>query len=239
MNHRIKSFTKLLLLGVVLICLPAGVRSQERSPKATGQAPQELWPDRPGEFIADLKKRALEAADRGDVKELRSVFTEIVQKQIILEALDAPTLVDAKREGVLYLLNFEPVRTNKSSMLELANLIGKIRGQVIPGYTNRTSRDIALEVLRSAGVFNPSQLTNAADMKAYEQAIQKNKEDMSMNKLQRSLRSASEILAFHLLQNCKQIAKGANQEDFTSQVISSAKLSPEESSTLDKHIVRE
>jgi len=178
-----------------------------------------LWPLDPEAYIRSVNQAANllgAASNSADARQaLVKVFEAMMQKSCPSTAPQAICWVRLKCDAILNYLNFQQIRTNEQSWLEIAKFIGEMRSQTIPNYRNEG-------FLHAPGVLDQSP-QRARD------ALEKNERNKIADNLQQLLRTKSTILTFHLLHNCSRLGcRDPKRGEFVQQIVSSAHLSGDE-----------
>ena len=195
---------------------------------------ERLWPQDPATYCRSVKYAAIVlggAATNPEAKHaLLTLFDKILDKTSPTNNEQAIAYFDLKSKTILYYFGFDDVRRDKSRLIAVAKFVGEVRARMIPNYANRGTKLPGREILQQAGIRDANSansITNPVLKNAYEKAVMDNKQDLIMNDLQRSLRSAD--ITFHLAGYCSQFPSSDPQnEKFIQDIISNAKLRDDE-----------
>jgi hypothetical protein len=173
-----------------------------------------LWPAQPQEFFhsARLAARTLggAASDQHVREALFDLFSRMMEHPCPTNGMVAVACLEDKRAAINSSLNSKELREARSTWLGIAKFIGEIRSQIIPGFVRKpvySNNNLGL---------SPEQIR---------QAIEENKRNMAINKLQQTLEETNETLTFFLLHQ----AHGAvGKTGLIDQIVSLAHLKPDE-----------
>jgi len=181
---------------------------------------EKLWPQEPKSYFASVRKAAevLGAATTNDGAKsaLAHLLSNLAEKPFPGTPEADVLCLEGKKDAILYFLNFNDVRDDKTNLLAIAKCVGKIREQIVPDFVPKT-------------IFkNPPGLMDATPEQA-KKIIRENEQNKAINYFQQTLHSADGVLVFHLLHNAAGFSAGnpANA-DFIRQISKLAHLTAEE-----------
>jgi hypothetical protein len=150
---------------------------------------EKIWPQKPEAYFASVKDAAgsLDAAkaNPGARGAISNLFSSMIQKSISGTPAAATSSLEAKKDAILYFLNFPEVREDKTNLLALAGYIGTIREQIISNFVPKTV------------YINPPGLMDASPAQA-QQILQQNEQNAVYNNWQQTLVLENTILSFQL-----------------------------------------
>ncbi len=181
---------------------------------------EKLWPQDPDIYLKTVNQAAHVlggAQNNPDAKQaLQSLFESMMQKPCPTNEWQTRSWTETKCNTILFCLNFDKIRNDKSRWLDIAKFTGEVRSRIIPNYTNK---GMTISVIANT----------PAEKLQLQKEEEENGKNIAVDALQATLRQTDQTLVF-FLQDCFTRFPSSNptNADFIKQISEAAHLTAAE-----------
>lgn len=151
---------------------------------------EKLWPQNPEVYYKSVTEAVGLLASTSRIKaakpSLLNIWTNVIQKPLPVEELQATRCLGLKKSIVITYLNLDYINSDKSHWIDVVTFIGEIRSRIIPNYMNQT-------MMISVDAVTP------AEKLQLQKVLEENERKKIPDELQRELFSANTELTFRFL----------------------------------------